>query len=398
MSYQAANFIKAPAGFLKIVWLWTAISSIVLIEPAPYDGLFVVLMIAALLFSAIAFSSDFLLPVFFLSLFFEAGLISLFYAEEKAGAVKFFLITIYLAATWILWVGLLYRYRQEAMKAIFSGYLFAALSAVIVGTLAYFHLVPGSESFLYYGRVSGTFKDANVYGPFLVPVVVYSLCKFEYQKGFRLLLWLAGIVVLSTGVLLSFSRAAWGNYFISVLVYCLLPPWKKLKDRALKIFFVVILLLPVFFITVNSQPVQRLLIHRVGLQSYDSHRFGAQLDSLRLVIDHPMGIGPYQTEQVLDYSTHSLYVRVLTENGIPGFNFFLLFLLFTGLRSLRHNFNASNDLTYASVVTASLAGVLFNSFFVDTLHWRHFWLLLALPWIPFEGGVESENSANSDQV
>ncbi len=34
------------------------------------------------------------------------------------------------------------------------------------------------------------------------------------------------------------------------------------------------------------------------------------------------------------------------------------------------------------VIFASLIGLAFNSFFVDTLHWRHFWLLLALAWVP----------------
>jgi hypothetical protein len=36
------------------------------------------------------------------------------------------------------------------------------------------------------------------------------------------------------------------------------------------------------------------------------------------------------------------------------------------------------DVFLTRVVLASLLGVLANSFFIDTLHWRHLWYLLAL--------------------
>ena len=112
-------------------------------------------------------------------------------------------------------------------------------------------------------------------------------------------------------------------------------------------------------------------------------------------MEHPLGIGAGQTERVLDYSTHSLYIRVLTESGLLGFFSFLSLVILTVLRSLRDNFRISTATPYAAIVTDSLAGVLFNIFFIDTLHWRHIWLLLALP----GGGKAVENRADChDQI
>ena len=58
-------------------------------------------------------------------------------------------------------------------KRDFSGYMFAALFAAVVGIMAYFGWIPWADLFLKYAqmRVSSVFKDANVFGPFLIPAV-----------------------------------------------------------------------------------------------------------------------------------------------------------------------------------------------------------------------------------
>ncbi len=47
-------------------------------------------------------------------------------------------------------------------------YILAALIATAAGYIGFFHLLPGSDIFLTNDRVSATFKDPNVYGPFLI--------------------------------------------------------------------------------------------------------------------------------------------------------------------------------------------------------------------------------------
>ncbi|HHU86180.1 MAG TPA: hypothetical protein GXZ25_05145 [Peptococcaceae bacterium] len=60
---------------------------------------------------------------------------------------------------------------------------------------------------------------------------------------------------------------------------------------------------------------------------------------------------------------------MLAENGILGFALLLAF--FTNVwRKARHTDNLW--------IKAALIALLFNAFFIDSLHHRHLWLLLAL--------------------
>jgi O-antigen ligase len=391
--------IVQPTKYFKLLWLWIALNSIVLIEPSPCDILFVICLAAACIFSYMSFSDNIFLPLLLVVLFIEANLISLlFAAEDPLGASRFYLITFYLGVSWIFLIGLLQRYGGVILEYLFSGYMVAALIAAAVGITAYFHVIPYAETFLYFGRAMGPFKDANVYGPFLIPAVLYGLYRFERSHRWQQFLWLFAVVFLSIGVLLSFSRAAWGNYFICVFLYFLLPPWPSLKVRIKKGLILFLLLLPVLIFVLTHSDVSSLFTQRLGFQSYDHDRFGTQIASLHLAAEHPLGIGAGQTERVLDYSTHSLYIRVFTESGILGCFSFLSFILLTVLQSLRDNFRENRASPYAAIVTASLAGVLFNSFFIDTLHWRHFWFLLALPWVPWGGGKAVENRADCHPI
>lgn len=367
--------------FYRMIWVWMACSSIVLIEPSPHDILFVFCLTTALLFSYLKFVEHLLLPSMLLGLFILSNLFSLFFISGNIlEAIRFLFITLYLILAWFFFVGLLERSRQ-ALDVIFSGYIVAAFIAVLVGILAFTNIIPGSELFLYFGRVAGTFKDANVYGPFLVPAVLYGLWKFESKKGFVCVTWLLVTVFLTIGVLLSFSRAAWGNYLISLVLFYILSPLSGWKSRSIKILFLLLLVTISILIILSFSQVDDIFVQRLGLKNYDNDRFGTQIASLMIALENPWGIGPFQTEQHLNYSTHSLYIRVLTEYGVVGFLSFLWFILLTMARSMIQNYAPSNNYPYTTIAAASLVGVLFNSFFIDTLHWRHFWMLLALPWV-----------------
>ncbi|MEZ5800392.1 MAG: hypothetical protein R3D29_07865 [Nitratireductor sp.] len=49
----------------------------------------------------------------------------------------------------------------------------AALITTMLGLIGYFHALPGFEIFTRYSRAMGAFQDPNVYGPFLVPPILY---------------------------------------------------------------------------------------------------------------------------------------------------------------------------------------------------------------------------------
>jgi len=98
--------------------------------------------------------------------------------------------------------------------------------------------------------------------------------------------------------------------------------------------------------------------------------------------DRPLGIGPGQSEETFRLGTHSSYMRVLTENGFLGFASFAAFLLICLGRSFKMAAITDDDYwkKIFLVACACIAGHIVNSGVVDTVHWRHLWFLLALPW------------------
>ena len=123
------------------------------------------------------------------------------------------------------------------------------------------------------------------------------------------------------------------------------------------------------------------LEERARFQSYDNERFGAQALGMRLAEENPIGIGPGQFELVQPLSAHSTYVRALAEEGVLGAAA-LLALLFGTLLFAARNAVLGRD-TYgigSGPLLAAWCGMLVNSFVIDTLHWRHLWLLAGLIW------------------
>jgi O-antigen ligase len=121
---------------------------------------------------------------------------------------------------------------------------------------------------------------------------------------------------------------------------------------------------------------------RARFQQYDTSRFGAQASGAELATSHPLGLGPGQFELVSDTSAHSLYVRSLAEQGVTGAAIIVALVLLTLLLAAR-NAVEGND-TYgihSAALLGAWVGIAANSGFIDTLHWRHFWVVAALIWI-----------------
>ena len=123
------------------------------------------------------------------------------------------------------------------------------------------------------------------------------------------------------------------------------------------------------------------LEQRAKVQSYDNGRFGAQSESIKWAERHPFGIGPGQFERYAHISAHSMYARALAEEGFPGLVALLVLLLAT-LAWAGRNAVLGRD-TYgigSAALLGAWCGILANSAFVDTLHWRHLWVVAALIW------------------
>lgn len=368
------NTTRQPNWFFHLLLLMLACGSITLVEPAPYDLLFPLLFALSIYYSYTTFNTSIIFPLILLLLFVESNLFSFFAVKDPARYVSYTLITFYMIASWLCFAGIASRFKGPVIETIFKGYVFSAVLSALMGIAAYYDILPFSDLFLMDGRVKGLFKDPNVYGPFLIPPAIYLLFKIEncQTSRIRTLFLIAGFALLSVGVLLSFSRAAWGHFVLTLLVYFLFYKSKP-KKRLRLLAFLLLFSVPTLLYFVTSPDVAGLFQERFGYQKYDDTRFSKQLEALQIALEHPLGIGAGQSEEIFDHATHSLYVRIFSENGIIGaLSFFLFFLsaLLQSLRNMKRHKGIERGLF--AVILASLIGIAFNSFFIDTIHWRHF--------------------------
>jgi O-antigen ligase len=247
--------------------------------------------------------------------------------------------------------------------------------------------VPGADLILRYEgtRATGLFEDPNVFGPFLIPAALIMLQELLEPRLLRSSrTWkLAMFLILTGGVLFSYSRAAWINYVISVFVLLAVLALRRGGGR--KVFAVLAVLSVAGMAVIGTLAVTGsvdFLEERAQFQNYDVQRFGAQRAGIELAERYPVGIGPGQFDVLVPISAHSTYVRTLAEQGVLGLfvivALFLTTLLFAARNAAlgRHSYGIGS-----AALLAAWVGLLVNSFVVDTLHWRHLWFVAALIWV-----------------
>ena len=378
---------RFPTTVHLLVAITVATGAWVRWEPAPYD----VLMLATLGLGPLlvwpSLRASLVLPMALVAVLALANGISLVMAEDLRRGLSFFGVSAYLMLSFAMLVAWLDRLGTSLARCMLHAYAVAAVLGGAVAVAAYFRLVPGAELMLPKGRLMGLFKDANVFGAFMVPVVVLAVARLSGPRA-ATLRW-AGVVLLGiAAVLLSYSRGAWINLATSLCAYAGLrvlsgrvrPTLGSVLGACAAIGAIAALLV----VIVDQPAVRDMLELRASTQGYDDDRFGNQADAIALAWQHPLGLGPGATEGHLSISAHSLYVRAFVENGGLGLWATLGLLLASVGRATWAALaggEAETQLLLA-VVAAALVGVGVESAVIDTIHWRHLWLLLALAWMP----------------
>ena len=299
---------------------------------------------------------------------------------NTAVALGIFLLYLVVLSLWLT----SYVRSSYTARVVLRAYVAAAVVSAAVAVLALFVAFPGHSIFVTGPRAQGLFKDPNVLGPFLVPATLILLEETVAPRLLRarLATKVALISILTVGILFSFSRAAWLNLVVGAFVmFCVLALRRGGGRRAMTFLVAAVSATAVLFAALAVTSSFAFLSERARFQAYDSQRFGAQLSGVELATKYPLGIGPGQFEQVSPISAHSTYVRALAEEGMLGLLVLLAVLLLT-LGFASRNAVLGRD-TYgigSAALLAAWCGVLANSVFIDTLHWRHFWLLAALIW------------------
>ena len=387
---------ERPKSLHIYLYLTMFVSSYVLIEPSPYDLLMIILIIYCFIFALYVVSNETIIPYLVVTLFLISNLVSLFFVKEIFTAVRYSGITFYLVASWVCLIGLGHHYKLYLLQIISRGYLVSAALAVLIGIAAYFNVIPASEEFLLFGRVKSTFKDPNVFGPFLIFPALYtiSLMEMKEMKRVHKVISFLLFLLLSAGIILSYSRAAWGNFALSLFLYIVIVKKEFIISRIKSVLLIVIIGIPCIIYFVQTPIVEDLLASRLMIKDYDSERFGTQRVAVEVGMLNPFGIGPGHSESAFQYSPHSLYARVFTENGLIGFVSFVTLLLLSMYKSFESYWKSTGEYSVLFIVIfASICGLVFNSFFIDTLHWRHLWIILALAYFPvFNDEIQSKQN------
>ena len=100
---------------------------------------------------------------------------SLIPVVDQNQTIQYVATSVYLALAAIMFACLFCDGNLVRLVILRRAYIMAALIATAAGYIGFFHLVPGSDIFLANDRVSATFKDPNVYGPFLIFPIVWLL-------------------------------------------------------------------------------------------------------------------------------------------------------------------------------------------------------------------------------
>jgi hypothetical protein len=374
----------AVARYEWAVALAFLLFAVVRVEPAPSDAAFAVIICVALVTGRMDLRTTPLGPALGVAAFIALNLVSFFAALDPARAAEFMSITIYLLV-FALWVPSWVTGPDKARRLL-RLYVGTAVVSAILGTLALFTPLPGHDVLTYYTgtRARAFFKDPNVFGPFLVPAALLVMQEtleprlLRSSRPVKLLL----LGALTCGILFSYSRAAWLDFVVGAMVMgCVFALRRGGAGRAFVFLGVAVLSAAVVLASVEVTGQLSFLKERAQYQTYDNQRFGAQSGGIAVGERHPLGVGPGQFELVEPISAHSTYVRALAEEGVLGFMALVALLYGTLLAALRNAVRGWD--TYGLGSTALLAawcGILANSVFVDTLHWRHLWLVAGLIW------------------
>lgn len=369
----------ALLDFDRVTFLTFALIGFVRIEPAPFDLLLVVLLGVGLLTGRLRWRSSKQGTVVQIGLWglIVTNMLSTVGVVPIYQSLHFLSITLYLLALFCF--VRMYAIKPRAVRIVLVGYSVSAVLNALAVVLGFLGIsLPVSVAF--FGiRALGFFKDPNVYGPFLVVAALW-IADQAVQRPFSFtrtgpLLLLAGL--FTVGVALSVSRGGWINLAFSGLLYFALlfrgAPRSQIT-RFLVLAMVVVLVTTSVFLFLGLGDV---LASRWASHDYDNLRFSIQRAGFFAGLSHPLGLGPGGLP-----NAHSLYMRTLAEHGVLGLT--ALGLLIGGLvvplarRALRGS--AENQVLPDRVLLAWIGGQLVNSLVIDSIHWRHFWVVLGLAW------------------
>ena len=376
---------------LALVAVTIVSSGFVFSEPAPVDALTISLIVLLPVVGLVVFNP---MLIAYFSLWTIAGasaVLAATFSLDLGLTLTHVGVTLYLTLASVVFAGFIAKSPSAHSELILKAWTWAAVAAASAGLIGYFELFPGAyDLFTKFDRASGTFKDPNVFGPFLVTPLIYMVHVALNRARHRILAPLAVAGMLMLTVLLSFSRGAWMNLAVAFSIFgylTLLTSRRAVTRVKLMALLAGGMLFTAGLLTValSSDTISDLLTQRSTLEmEYDTGtegRFGGQQKAIGLIAENPLGLGALEFgERYHPEEVHNVYLSIVLNAGWLGGGVYWILVGLTAVLGFRHALKATPTQPLFLVVFAAFIGNALEGIIIDSDHWRHFYLLAAMVW------------------
>jgi O-antigen ligase len=396
VTLQHAPAAQAPRLFRSVerlrgalLWLTGFAGAIVFMEPSPYE-VASLLTIFVFVCTGLALRPA-IMPLFVLLLLYNTGFsLAVLQITGETKPFTWVAVSWYLSLTAVFFAAMLSTNTAERLSLLMRGTTMAGVFASLIAIAAYFRLFGGfSSQFLLYDRAQATFNDPNVLGAFLILPALLALQRVLSNRLGDAARASALLALLAIAILLTFSRAAWGQFaFTAVLLMFFTFVTTRSPNARLRIVLIAIagaaVMVLMLAALLSIDRVADLFKERASLdQSYDvGHlgRFGRYILGAQLVLERPFGIGPLQFHKLFPEDPHNTYLNAFISGGWLAGLMYLTLTLTTLVRGLAYVFVETPWRTTYVAVYCAFVGVAAESAIIDSDHWRHYFLLLGVTW------------------
>jgi O-antigen ligase len=394
LSAPSRSYLSVQRFALRCILISFATAFVVAIEPAPTDLLFAIGFLILVLTIGLRFEITPETRTFHALLvgFIVFNILSLVIANSFSFGVMYFLITLYLALIPLVMTHFASVFGARAVDALYAAFVLGTICGGVVGVAALAGVAPGPVDLYFRSdeglRLSPLFKDPNVYGPYMVAGGFLLMARALVARARARVFMIGFSLFVLALMVLTFSRGAWINAAVVVLVFMTLIAVCTRSVRDMKWLLALLVIsggaivvgLPFML---DALGLDDFFAQRAQLQYYDTERFSNWVTAYTISLREPLGIGPGHfvrradfPQSEFDLDPHNIFLKVMVENGWLGFVTFFGAIGAVMVGLLR-SFSVNDPRRVLRLmVFAILTGQIVNGLVVDLLHWRHFFVIL----------------------